>query len=228
MKIEPLGDSGAVATLGAGIDPATLASVLNFAGALAAARRRGIVDIVPAYCTVTVFYDPAECADSGVGAYEGVRRFMESCAAGKGVAAFGQQRMIEVPVCYGGEHGPDLGHVAERCGITVDEVVELHSGAEYLVHAIGFTPGFPYLGGLPDSLRTPRRESPRARVAAGSVGIGAAQTGVYPISSPGGWQLIGRTPLVLFRPEETPASLLRPGDRVRFRRISEVEFESWK
>jgi inhibitor of KinA len=106
-------------------------------------------------------------------------------------------------------------------------VVGLHTGAEYLVHAIGFTPGFPYLGGLPEALRAPRRDTPRANVPAGSVAIGGSQTGVYPVESPGGWQLIGRTPVALFRPAETPAALLRPGDRVRFRAISPEEFSSW-
>ena len=108
------------------------------------------------------------------------------------------------------------------------EAVSLHSGAEYLVHAIGFTPGFPYLGGLPERLRTPRRDTPRAHVPAGSVAIGGSQTGVYPVGSPGGWQIVGRTPIALFRPLERPASLLRPGDRVRFRAISPQEFASWK
>jgi inhibitor of KinA len=123
---------------------------------------------------------------------------------------------------------PDMGLVAAHCGITPGGLVDLHSGAEYLVHAIGFTPGFPYLGGLPEALRTPRRDTPRAHVPAGAVAIGGAQTGVYPVSSPGGWHIIGRTPLHLFRPRERQAALLRPGDRVRFRAISKEAFESWK
>jgi inhibitor of KinA len=229
MKIEPLGDSAAVATLGTRIDAATLASVLKFSGAVASARGRGIVDIVPAYATVTVFYDPAQFAGPGEDAYEEVRRFMESCAMrGGGGAPAAARKPVEIPVCYGGDLGPDLGFVAEHAAIGAPEVVARHSAAEYVVHAIGFTPGFPFLGGLPDSLRTPRRDTPRAVVPAGSVGIGGFQTGVYPIASPGGWQIIGRTPLGLFQPDRTPASLLRPGDRVRFREISAGEFESWR
>ncbi len=229
LKLEPLGDMAVVATLGSAIDRATLAAVLHFAEAVAAAGARGITDIVPAYASVTVFYDSSLFQDAPGGAYEAVCRLMEGCAKGPEAApgAFGA-RELEVPVCYGGEHGPDMELVAEHCRMGADDVASLHSGADYLVHAIGFTPGFPYLGGLPEPLRTPRRDTPRARVPAGSVAIGGSQTGVYPIASPGGWQIVGRTPLALFRPREVPASLLRPGDRVRFRPITAKEFESWK
>jgi inhibitor of KinA len=229
MKLEPLGDSAVVATLGPGIDPETLALVLALSEAVGAARGRGIVDVVPAYSTVTVFYDPAQFAAPAGGAYGQVCQFVESCAPRPGgPAPRAAPRLVEIPVCYGGELGPDLGTVAERAGLGGAEAAALHAGADYLVYAIGFTPGFPYLGGLPAGLHTPRRATPRPRVAAGSVGIGGAQTGVYPLASPGGWQIIGRTPLALFRPAENPASLLGPGDRVRFRAISQAEFESWK
>ena len=228
MKLEPMGDSAVVATLGSGIDLATLASVSSLARAIAAAGRAGITDIVPAYASVTAFYDPAQFAESGGDAYDAVCRFMESCAAGATGAAGGPAaRRVEIPVCYGGAYGPDLGAVAAHCGVGADEVVRLHSGADYLVHAIGFTPGFPYLGGLPEALRTPRRDTPRSRVPAGSVAIGGSQTGVYPVESPGGWRIIGRTPVALFRPRLQPAALLAPGDLVRFRVITAPEFESW-
>jgi inhibitor of KinA len=228
MKLEPLGDSAVVATLGSGIDPETLASVLACSEAISVARGRGVVDIVPAYSTVTVFYDPAQFAASEGDAYGQVCRFVESCAPragapGRRVAA----AIVEIPVCYGGDLGPDLGTVAERAKMGDADAAALHAGGGYLVHAIGFTPGFPYLGGLPGALHTPRRATPRARVPAGSVGIGGSQTGVYPLDSPGGWQIIGRTPLRLFRPRQSPAALLRPGDRVRFRAITRAEFDSW-
>jgi len=228
MKLEPLGDSAVVATLGAAIDPSTLASVLGLAGALAAAKGAGIVDIVPAYATVTVFYDPLQFDDAAGEAYESVCRFVASCAAAGTAAPAAPAREVEIPVCYGGELGPDLGVVADRGGLAPEQAAALHAGADYLVHAIGFTPGFPFLGGLPERLRTPRRETPRTRVPAGSVGIGGAQTGVYPVASPGGWQLIGRTPLALFRPAANPPALLRPGDRVRFRPITPSEFAAWR
>jgi KipI family sensor histidine kinase inhibitor len=123
---------------------------------------------------------------------------------------------VEIPVAYGGANGPDLDAVAELTGHTPDEVVAMHSGAEYLVYFLGFSPGFPYLGGLPESIAAPRLETPRRRVPAGSVAIGGQQTGVYPIASPGGWRIIGRTPLRLFDPGADPPVLLRMGDHVRF------------
>jgi KipI family sensor histidine kinase inhibitor len=120
------------------------------------------------------------------------------------------------PVTYGGKHGPDLGDVAKHGGLSVDEVVRRHTQAEYVVYFIGFQPGFAYLGGLDASLHTPRRAAPRVAVPAGSVGIGGAQTGIYPLATPGGWQLIGHTALPLFDPQAEPPTLLAPGDRVRF------------
>ena len=229
MKLEPLGDTAVVATLGQGIDPATLASVLRCSEAVAAAGGRGIIDVVPAYATVTVFYDPAQFPQAAGDAFDQVCRFIASCAPRERVRApETAAAAVEIPVCYGGNLGPDLGLVAESAKMDAAAAAALHSGADYLVYAIGFTPGFPYLGGMPAALRTPRRATPRARVAAGSVGIAGGQTGVYPMASPGGWQIIGRTPLALFAPERKPAALLRPGDRVRFRAISQAEFESWK
>jgi inhibitor of KinA len=229
MKLEPLGDAAVVATLGSAIDAETLGSVLRCSGAILAGKGRGVVDVVPAYATVTVFYDPAQFADSADDAYDSVCRFIEACTSRpKGAAPAAEGAAVEIPVCYGGEHGPDLAFVAARAGMGATDAAALHSGADYLVHAIGFTPGFPYLGGLPAALHTPRRDTPRARVLPGSVGIGGGQTGVYAVASPGGWQIIGRTPLRLFRPENQPAALLKPGDRVRFRQISAGEFDSWK
>ncbi|MBW7982583.1 5-oxoprolinase subunit PxpB [Enterobacillus tribolii] len=125
-------------------------------------------------------------------------------------------RDVMIPVTYGGEFGPDLEEVAQLCGMTPKQVVEQHSAAPYVVFFLGFQPGFAYLGGLPDALHAPRRSEPRLSVAQGSVGIGGAQTGIYPLVTPGGWQIIGRTPLALFNPNEFPPTLLRPGDNVRF------------
>ena len=229
MKLEPLGDVAVVATLGEQIDPASLRQVLSFAEAVAQAKAKGIRDIVPAYASVTVFYDSAQLGDVPGGAYESVCRLLEACAlkARSTPEPLGA-RAVEIPVCYGEDYGPDIEFVAEHCRIGIDEVISLHSGGDYLVHAIGFTPGFPYLGGLSEALSTPRKDTPRARVPAGSVAIGSAQTGVYPMASPGGWQVIGRTPMQLFRPHLEPASLLKPGDRVRFKPISPGDFELWR
>ncbi|WP_027712722.1 5-oxoprolinase subunit PxpB [Dickeya chrysanthemi] len=127
-----------------------------------------------------------------------------------------QPREVNIPVIYGGEQGPDLNVVAEHCGMTPQQVVERHAAGRYTVYFLGFQPGFPYLGGLDEALSTPRRAEPRVRVLAGSVAIGGNQTGIYPLSTPGGWQLIGWTSLALFQPTQIPPVLLRPGDQVRF------------
>jgi KipI family sensor histidine kinase inhibitor len=127
-----------------------------------------------------------------------------------------QSRRVDFPVVYGGQHGPDLGEVARHCGMTPAQVVERHSSVEYVVYFMGFQPGFAYLGELPHELATPRRAEPRLNVPAGTVGIGGQHTGIYPLETPGGWNLIGRTSLVLFDPHSEPPALLRPGDRVRF------------
>ncbi|MEB5970563.1 5-oxoprolinase subunit PxpB [Pantoea dispersa] len=127
-----------------------------------------------------------------------------------------EPRQIEIPVVYGGAGGPDLAEVARAAGLTSQQVVELHSSADYVVYFIGFQPGFPYLGGLDERLHTPRRAEPRLVVPGGSVGIGGSQTGIYPLAAPGGWQLIGHTSLSLFDPQQQPPTLLRPGDSIRF------------
>ncbi len=127
-----------------------------------------------------------------------------------------ESRNIDIPVVYGTAAGPDLGEVARHAGLTEKQVVELHASVDYVVWFLGFQPGFPYLGGLPEQLATPRRDEPRLLVPAGSVGIGGAQTGIYPLATPGGWQLIGHTPLPLFDPHRDEPVLLRPGDTVRF------------
>jgi inhibitor of KinA len=227
MKFEALGDTAVVATLGSGIDAKTLAAVRSLAASVSAAGREGIVDVVPAYATVTVFYEPSRFAAEAQ-AFDAVCEFVAACAKRKSAARASPARRVEIPVCYGGEYGPDLGEVARHSKLAERDVILLHSNAEYLVHAIGFTPGFPYLGGLPKALRVPRRDTPRASVPPGSVAIGGSQTGVYPVESPGGWQVIGRTPLSLFRAEREPAALLRPGDLVRFRVLTASEFKSWK
>ena len=232
MTFTALGDTAVVVTLGTGIDEAVLPRVRALTALLATGRPAGIVDVVPAYATVTVFYEPGRLSLGGPRPYEQVCRFiterarqLDSEAKKKPATA---ARVIEIPVSYGGEHGPDLPEVARHNGLEVTEVMTLHAKADYLVHAIGFAPGFPYLGGLPAKLATPRRITPRLNVAAGSVGIGGVQTGIYPLATPGGWQIIGRTPLTLFRPGEAEPALLRVGDKVKFRAITPEEFAQWK
>ncbi|MBS0633342.1 MAG: 5-oxoprolinase subunit PxpB [Verrucomicrobia bacterium] len=239
MTFAPLGDHAVVVTLGAGVDDVVLNRVRSLVAVLENGRANGIVDVVAAYATVTVFYDPGVFnRGGGKTPYEHVCQVIgERAAKGdKGWPGLGQPEraggdkggLVEIPVCYGGEFGPDVAVVARQGGLKESDVVSLHAGASYVVHAVGFSPGFPYLGGLPEKLHTPRRATPRTSVPAGSVGIGGMQTGVYPLASPGGWQLIGRTPLALFDAARSPAALLRVGDRVKFKAITPEEFLSWK
>jgi len=233
FALEPLGDSALLVRLGDHIESATNRSALALAEMLRAAALPGIRDIVPAYASVCVHYDIAAFANAGAGAAhllaaervgEIAAKFLEAETDRSDPVAGGESSLLEIPVCYGGEFGPDLGDVAVHAGVDQRAVIHGHAAGEYRVAMLGFMPGFPYLLGLDDSLHTPRRASPRTRVPAGSVAIGGAQTGIYPRELPGGWQLIGRTPLVLFDPERAQPALLRPGQRVRFRAIGTDEF----
>ncbi len=205
-------------------DEATLERVLGVARALASALLPGVTDIVPSFNTVTVHYDPVAIP---AGAGSPVARVAEwlrlTATAAKPIAGV-PGREVVVPVCYGGEFGPDLTAVARRAGLDEAEVIRVHSSVRYRVAAVGFAPGFPYLLGLPARLHMPRRANPRVSVPMGSVGIGGSQTGVYPFATPGGWQLIGRTPLRFFRPESRLPSLLYPGDYLRFKPIAASEW----
>ncbi|MBB6284806.1 inhibitor of KinA [Geobacillus subterraneus] len=186
---------------------------------LQAAQKEGIMEIVPAFSSLTVYYDPLVA-----GNYADVCTWLRENIGSSGQDARRSTRTTVIPVCYGGEFGPDLADVARFHGMTEDEVVALHSAGRYRVYMIGFSPGFAYLGGLSPRLATPRRTVPRTMVPAGSVGIAGGQTGVYPLATPGGWQLIGRTPLKLFDPHREEPSLLSAGDIVQFRPIGVEEF----
>lgn len=227
MLITPLGDNALVLELGSVIDEPTHRRVRAAWRALAAPPLPAVSELVPAYTSVTVFYDPWAAVQAGApaqGITEWLAAKLRERLKNPPKTGKAKPRVVEIPVCYGGEFGPDLGRVAAQARLTPEEVIRRHGQAEYLVHLIGFAPGFPYLGGLPPELQTPRHPKPRMTVPPGSVGIGGAQTGIYPLATPGGWNLIGRTPLRLFRPAEDPPVLLRAGDRVKFRAIGREEF----
>lgn len=217
-RIEPLADDAWLVTLGAGADPATNRRVHGLTARIGAAAPEWLVDLVPAHSSLAVFFDPAH------GSAAGVRAWLLAMAAEPHALPTGEVRVVEVPVAYGGDFGPDLEPAAARLGLDPDELAAAHAGAEYTVAMVGFAPGFPYLSGLDPCLALERHSTPRTRVPAGSVGIGGAQTGIYPREGPGGWQLLGRTPLRLFDPGADPPALLQPGDTVRFRRIDATEF----
>lgn len=227
MRFTPLGDNALMLEVGDVIDEPTHRRVQEAWRVLAAAPLPGVIELVPAYTTVTLFYDPTHAVQAGApedDIYEWLVTQAKERLEHPPKMEKAKGRTVEIPVCYGGEFGPDLGLVAKQAKLSPEEVVKRHAKPEYLVYLVGFAPGFPYLGGLPKELETPRHAKPRMVVPPGSVGIGGAQTGIYPLATPGGWNLIGRTPEKIFRPTENPPVLLRAGDRVKFKAITPAEF----
>ncbi len=185
----------------------------------------GVYDVVPTYTTVAVHYHP-ESFLGDVLPWQRLQRQLEAVLTQGIETASAVARVVEVPVYYGGDQGPDLIEVAQKCGLAEEEVVQLHSSPVYTVYMLGFLPGFPYIGGLDKRLNMPRRKTPRTTVPAGSVAIAGEQAAIYPMESPGGWNLIGRTPVTLFQPQAEPPCLLQPGDKVRFVPISFEQFQA--
>lgn len=213
------GEKALVVEFGSRIDPRINARVQSLHRALGRNPIRGVLETIPTFRSLLISYDPL------------LVRFEELVSRIKAVESKPPERSepktpVVIPTVYGGQFGPDIDFVARHNRISVEEVIRLHASRTYLVYMIGFTPGFPYLGGLPKELATPRLQEPRTSVPAGSVGIAGEQTGVYPVESPGGWQLIGRTALKLYDSARANPVLLEPGDSVRFERIDEAEF--WK
>ncbi|NQX71844.1 5-oxoprolinase subunit PxpB [Paenibacillus alba] len=246
-ECRPLGDSGLVLQLGTSIEVSLLKQIRQLAVYLEKNRFEGFIELVTAYTTITIFYDSmlvysynlaqnarVKARRNGITnallPYDIVLQHIETIMA-QYVRQENESQMselgniVEIPVCYGGSYGPDLPDVAAYHQVSPEEIVRLHTACVYPVYMIGFAPGFPYLGGLSERLATPRKSEPRTKIPAGSVGIGGAQTGIYPFETPGGWNLIGCTPLALFRPDAHPPSLLEAGDRVRFVAISSEQFE---
>ncbi|WP_281169570.1 5-oxoprolinase subunit PxpB [Paenibacillus harenae] len=234
-ELFPLGDCAVLIRFGVVMDEALNRIVHAFAAQLEEKPFAGMIECTPAFASVTVHYDPlavmrsrtqAESTHSTI--YETVSLRLRLYLPTLEPSDMQTERtVVEIPVCYGEEYGPDLAFVAEHNGLTEEEVVAIHSGSSYLVYMIGFAPGFPYLGGMPERIAAPRHKTPRTVIPAGSVGIAGNQTGVYSVATPGGWQLIGRTPLQLFRPGQTPPSLLQAGAEVRFQPIARAEFENY-
>jgi KipI family sensor histidine kinase inhibitor len=219
-RLLPAGDSAMAVEFGDGIDVRINARVRLLQQALRAGAHAGIVEMVPTYRSLMVHYDPM------VLAREALADVIMTTAGRLPEQVREAARTVEIPVKYGGEAGPDLADVAAAAGVDEQAVAELHAGGEYVVFMLGFMPGFPYLGGLPPGLAMPRLASPRAVVPAGSVGIAGAQTGIYPTESPGGWRIIGRTPVCLFDPLRSPPALLEAGDHVRFVPVGQTDYDA--
>lgn len=235
IAVERLGDAAVLLRFGNGIDASINRCVHACAAALVAKSPDWLTELTPAYASLALHVDIARICNVdpfGSDSFDGdllgaaIAWITQWLAHASFTATDTDARIIEIPVAYGGEHGPDLTLLATHAGIAVEDVVARHTAAEYTVAMLGFAPGFPYLLGLDPALAMPRLPSPRTRVMAGSIGIGGAQTGIYPQPGPGGWRLIGRTPLSLFDAQRDPPSLLRAGDRVHFVAIDAAAFDA--
>ncbi|HET9587664.1 MAG TPA: 5-oxoprolinase subunit PxpB [Anaerolineales bacterium] len=209
-KIVPLGDAALLVQLGDEINVEINHRVQTLAALIDSAPLDGVIETVPAYSTLLIHYDPLVLTDSQI------RTWVRTKLVHMDETESRKPRQIEVPLRYGGEYGPDLESVAAYHGLHPEDVIRIHSEKPYVIYMMGFTPGFPYMGKLHDAIATPRLETPRKHVPAGTVAIAGSQTGIYPVDSPGGWRLIGWTSLQLFDPKSEPPFLFSPGDEVRF------------
>ena len=220
----PAGDSAIAVEFGREIDlninnqVAAMRTVIE--AAIDEGKLKGIVELVPTYGSLLLVYDQL-----AVG-YAGLIEQLKILAEGLEGVEISDREVVEIPVVYGGEYGPDLGIVAQLNSLSEDEVIKRHSEAEYPIYMLGFVAGFPYLGGMDKSIAAPRKQTPRLKIPAGSVGIAGQQTGIYSVESPGGWQIIGRTPLKLYDADREKPILLRAGQSIRFKPITEAEYEA--
>ena len=220
IRFLPAGDSAVVAEFGNEISEAVNRCVHAFAAAVEKSGIPGIRELVPTYRSLMIHYDPRTIR------YGELLTALSALSAEETADADAERHILVIPVLYGGEAGPDIGNVAEKNGLSPDEVIELHTGTDYRIYMLGFTPGFTYLGGMDPRLETPRLSTPRVKIPAGSVGIAGMQTGVYPIDSPGGWQLIGRTPVPFYDPSRPEPILPKAGWYICFRSVSGEEYKN--
>ena len=222
IKLLTAGDSSILLQFGNTIDPAINRKIAATVQLMREQHINGVTDVIPAFCSLLINYDPR------VISYEQIKRRMEALVKIDVTAGDTRKRVFEIPVCYGGEYGPDIQNIADHAGLRAEEVIQIHTSRDYLIYMLGFLPGFTYLGGLDERIHTPRLANPRIRIPAGSVGIGGSQTGIYPMDSPGGWQLMGMTPVKTYDPDREVPILVEAGDYIRFVAIDEDEFHRIK
>jgi KipI family sensor histidine kinase inhibitor len=219
MKFLKAGDSALVIELGNEISPVINFKLKKITEFLDNLNKQGIRDLLPTYRSIIVYYNPLLVS------FDEIKNIVEeNCNFQDEKIDKIEKEIVEIPVLYGGEYGPDLENIATHNNITTEEVIKIHTSGEYLVYMLGFTPGFPYLGGMSKEIATPRLKEPRTKIPAGSVGIAGEQTGVYPIESPGGWQLLGRSPLNFFNPNSDKPFLLKAGQYIKFVSITKEEY----
>ncbi|MCJ8014925.1 5-oxoprolinase subunit PxpB [Paenibacillus sp. KQZ6P-2] len=226
LTMTAMGDSALLIQFGESIGEEVNAEVQAAASHLERHPFPGFLECIPSFTTLTLYYDllMLERPKGIETVFEYVCSIVEELLRDAPNRPSPKRRVALIPVCYGGLHGPDLAYVAEVNGRSEEDVVRIHTGQDFLVYALGFAPGFPYLGGVPESIAAPRKSTPRLSIPAGSVGIAGTQTGIYPLQTPGGWQIIGRTPLALFLPDQDPPVLLESGQLIRFKAISAAEY----
>ena len=217
-KILVAGDSSVLIEFGNEINPETNRRIAATVQLIRDQQIEGIVDMIPTYCALLINYDPR------VILYDPLVKRLQSLLKIEVKAGESKKRVYEIPVCYGGKYGPDMDVIASHAGLTEDEVIQIHSSRDYLIYMLGFLPGFTYLGGLDERIHTPRLNTPRVRIEAGSVGIGGSQTGIYPLDSPGGWNLMGKTPVRTYDPEREVPILVEAGEYIRFVPVTEEEY----
>lgn len=216
--IKIAGDSSLLIEFGNVINPEVNAKVAATVSMIRDQHIEGVVDMIPTYCSLLINYDVR------IVRYEELRKRIEALLTTDIQGSARKKRVYEIPVCYGGEYGPDLAFIAENAGISEEEVIKIHTSTDYLIYMLGFLPGFTYLGGLDERIHTPRLSNPRLKIPAGSVGIGGSQTGIYPLDSPGGWQLMGKTPVKTYDPMREVPILVEAGEYIRFVPVDEAEF----
>ena len=222
FKYKPAGDTSILINLENGINEETNKRIINFSNQIEKSPGSGFGEVIIGYQSVLVQYNPLRLT------YAQAVDKLKSWEEWTSITNHEKRRTVEIPVLYGGEHGPDLERVTHHNQLSIDEVVSIHSASRYLVYFLGFTPGYPFMGGMSKKIATPRLESPRISIPPGSVGIAKDQTGIYPVASPGGWNLIGNTPLRLYNPEESNPFLLNAGDNITFKAIQIEEFNNIK
>ena len=217
-KILTAGDSALLIEFEQKIAPEINAQITAFVHLLKEQHIEGVTDLIPAFTSLLINYDPR------VIGYKDLKARIEELLKIEVSEEASEERVFEIPVCYGGEYGPDIANIAENAGLSEQEVIDIHCSKDYLIYMLGFLPGFVYLGGLDERIHTPRLANPRISIPAGSVGIAASQTGIYPLNSPGGWQLLGMTPVKTYDPERETPILVEAGDYIRFVPVTEEEF----